>query len=132
MLLREIGYVSRFLQVGAVGFAIDASLLWMLIYTFEMSPIVSRLFSFLVTMAVTFVLNARYTFTVRLRDSSKSRYGLVQIFGASINFASYSALVLYVATPPLLALAISSVLSSVHNFAMMRRFVFNISDKPPT
>ena len=119
-------HLARFLQVGAVGFAIDGGLLWVLIYNFEMSPIGARVFSFMVTIAVTFLLNARYTFDVAIVESSMSRYGLVQMSGAVINFASYSGLVLYtgLVAMPLVALVVGSALAAMHNFLMMRRFVF--------
>ena len=128
-------HLSRFLQVGGVGFIIDASLLWVLVYPLEMPPVMSRAISFVVTIGFTFVLNARYTFDVTLRDSSKSRYGMIQVMGAVINFVSYSGLVLIgpLAGMPLLALVAGSALSSVHNFFMMRRFVFaGITDKYPS
>ena len=82
--------------------------------------------SFVVTISVTFVLNARYTFGVSVRGSSKSRYIAVQLLGAAINFASYTALVLYgpLAGRPLFSLVVGSALASTHNFLMMRRFVF--------
>jgi len=125
-------HLSRFLQVGAVGFALDAGILWALVYQAGWPPIPSRVVSFLVTIAVTFVLNARYTFAVRVRESSKSRYVLIQAVGAGINFFSYSALVLSGVLGPLWSLVVGAALSSTHNFLMMRRFVFGAAtDKPP-
>ena len=117
-------HLARFLQVGAVGFAVDASLLWALVYPLEMSPILARVFSFLATIAVTFVLNARYTFVVPIRESSKTRYAVIQALGAGINFLVYSALVLGGWLGPLWSLVVGSALASAHNFLMMRRFVF--------
>jgi putative flippase GtrA len=125
-------HLSRFLQVGAVGFAVDALLLWVLVYQVGWPPIASRVVSFLVTIAVTFVLNARYTFSVRVRESSKSRYILIQSVGAAINFATYSALVLGGVLGPLWSLVVGAALSSAHNFFMVRRFVFAVpTSKPP-
>lgn len=117
-------HLSRFLQVGAVGFGVDALLLWFLVYQVGWPPIMSRVISFVATITITFVLNARYTFSVRVRESSKSRYILVQSLGAGINFFSYTALVLAGVLGPLWSLAVSAALSSAHNFFMMRRFVF--------
>ena len=119
-------HLSRFLQVGAVGFAIDAGILWLLIYQFGMPPVLSRSISFLVTITVTFVLNARYTFLVNVRNASMPRYVVIQLVGAGINFISYSWLVLEgpLRQRPLVALVIGSALASVHNFVMMRRYVF--------
>ncbi len=128
-----LAHLSRFLQVGAIGFTIDALLLWALVYQVGWPPILSRVISFIATISVTFVLNARYTFAVRVRESSKSRYVLIQCLGAGINFFSYTALVLGGVLGPLWSLAVSAALSSAHNFLMMRRFVFGAAtDKPRT
>lgn len=120
------GHLSRFLQVGALGFAIDAGVLWLCVYQFGWPPVWSRGISFFATICVTFVLNARYTFRVPVKGASKTRYLVVQSMGAAINFFSYTWLVLYgpLAGRPLFSLVVGSFLASVHNFAMMRRFVF--------
>jgi putative flippase GtrA len=127
-----VRYLVKFLQVGALGFAVDAGLLWLLIYQMDMHPVVSRGISFLVTICITFVANARYTFAVSVRDSSMTRYVIVQTIGAVINFASYTWLVLSgpLSQRPLVALIVGSALAAVHNFLMMRRFVFKPSDNP--
>ena len=117
----------RFLQVGAVGFAVDAGVLWLLVYPLEMSPILARAISFFVTIVVTFVLNANHTFRVPIASASMPRYVAVQSLGAAINFLSYSCLVLYgpFGERPLVALCVGSALASTHNYLMMRRFVFD-------
>jgi putative flippase GtrA len=119
-------HASRFLQVGAVGFAIDAGLLWFFIYQLGLPPILARGISFLVTISVTFVLNARYTFEVRAKPASMTRYLLVQSLGAVINFASYTWLVLYgpFGQRPLFALCVGSFLATINNFVLIRHFVF--------
>ncbi len=119
-------HLYRFLNVGAIGFAIDAGVLWFLVYVLEMGAIPARALSFVITITVTFVLNARYTFGVSVRGSSKSRYVAVQLLGAAINFTSYTLLVLHgpLAGRPLLSLIVGSALASTHNFLMMRHFVF--------
>jgi putative flippase GtrA len=127
-----VQHLVRFLQVGGIAFALDAGILWFLVYQIGVPPIVARGFSFLITIAVTFVLNARYTFAASIKDSSKSRYVLIQCVGSAINFAVYSALVLAGLLGPLWALVVGSFLGSAHNFLMMRRFVFaNATGRPP-
>ncbi len=125
-------HLYRFLSVGAIGFAIDAGVLWFLVYVLDVGAIPARVVSFVITISVTFVLNARYTFGVSVRGSSKSRYIAVQLVGAAINFVSYTVLVLTgpLAGRPLFALIIGSALASTHNFLMMRRFVFNQRTQP--
>lgn len=109
-----------------MGFAIDAGLLWLLIYQLDMPPVLSRGISFLATICVTFFLNARYTFLVDAKSASMPRYMVIQVVGAGINFVSYSWFVLEgpLQTRPLVALVIGSALAAVHNFVMMRRYVF--------
>ncbi|XOV82266.1 MAG: GtrA family protein [bacterium] len=127
-----VRHLVRFAQVGGVAFALDAGLLWLLVYPLEVPPILARACSFLVTIAVTFVLNARYTFAASVKDASKSRYVFIQCAGAAINFTMYSGLVLAGVLGPLWALVVGSFLGSSHNFLMMRRFVFaDATDKPP-
>jgi len=114
----------RFLQVGGIGFAVDAGLLWLLAYRLGLDPVLARAISFAATMSVTLVLNARHTFRVPLREARKSRYVLIQCMGAGINFVSYSFLVLALSAQPLVALIVGSIFASTHNYLMMRRFVF--------
>ena len=127
-----LGHLSRFLQVGALAFVVDAIVLWALIYQLDMPPIMSRVISFMATIIVTFVLNARYTFVVSMRHSSKVRYVMIQCLGAAINFLLYSWFVLADVLGPLWSLVVGSGVSSAHNFFMMRHFVFHGAiDKPP-
>jgi putative flippase GtrA len=121
------GQLSRFLHVGAVGFGIDAGLLWLMVYVLALPPIMGRGISFLVTILLTFVLNSRYTFNVAPQKSRMPRYGVIQGLGALLNFGSYSWLVAYWRVEPLLALMVGSAIGSTHNFLMMRRFVFKKS-----
>ena len=119
-----LGQLGRFLQVGVIGFSIDAGVLWLLVYLLDTDPILGRLISFVTTILVTFVLNARYTFNVTPKKSSVPRYGIIQSIGALINFGSYSWLVATIQVEPLIALCVGAALGSTHNFLMMRSFVF--------
>ena len=125
-------HLVRFLQVGGVAFALDAGLLWLLVYQVGLPPILARGLSFFVTIVVTFILNAHYTFAASVRESSKSRYVATQCLGAGINFMTYAVLVLNGVLGPLWALVAASFLGSTHNFLMMRHFVFGQArDKCP-
>ena len=88
--------------------------------------IVGRAISFLVTIIVTFALNARYTFAVHVKLASLSRYAVIQALGGVLNFSLYSYLVTLgpLHQRPLVALTCGAALGSLHNFLMMRRFVF--------
>ena len=109
-----------------MGFVVDAGLLWLFAYLLELNPVLARAISFAATVVVTLVLNARYTFQVRLRDTRKTRYAIIQCAGAAINLATYTWLVLAAAVQaqPLVALIVGSFLASTHNYLMIRRFVF--------
>ena len=85
--------VSRFLLVGALAFLVDAGVLWFLVYQVGWPPVLSRVISFAATMLISFPLNAAYTFSVSVRDSSKTRYIVIQCIGAGLNFVVYTGLV---------------------------------------
>lgn len=119
-----LAQLSRFLQVGAVGYLIDAGLLWMLVYGLGVLPVPARVVSFMTTISVAFVLNARYTFNVAPKRSLMPRYGLIQSLGALLNFGSYTWLVSTWQFEPIFSLSVGAVLGSTHNFLMMRVFVF--------
>ena len=126
--------VPRFLQVGSIGFLIDAGVLGVLVYGLGLPPVPARGVSFAATIVVTFVLNARYTFSASIRASNKGRYVAIQLVGAGINFVSYTLLVGLgpMRDWPIAALVVGSALSSAHNFYMMRRFVFVAAVEPAT
>lgn len=119
-----LAQLSRFLQVGAVGFLIDAGLLWVLVYGVGVPPVPARVVSFMTTIIVAFVLNARYTFNVAPKTSLMPRYGLIQSLGALLNFGTYTWLVSTWQFEPILSLSVGAALGSTHNFLMMRAFVF--------
>ena len=122
----------RFLQVGLVGFTIDVSVISLLLYgvgldATDEGKIASRVMSFIAAISVAFVLNARYTFGVTVRESSFSLYVAIQCLGAAINLGTYSALVLLgpLNELPLAALVVGSACATISNFLLVRRFVYN-------
>lgn len=122
----------RFLQVGAIGFAADVATLWLLIYgvgfgSTSFGLLWTRAASFLVAIAITYVLNARYTFGSRVRDSNLFRYLIIQGVTAGINLGVYGLLVLVgpLAERPLYSLVVGSLTATLCNFVLVRRFVFN-------
>jgi putative flippase GtrA len=122
--------LARFLAVGAVGFAVDVAVLWFLLYGLDYvtdrgALVWCRLGSFFAAIAVTFLLNARYTFGASIRRASLSRYVAIQLLGAVLNIGTYSFLVLGPLERPLIALAIGSAVATVSNFLLVRRFVYD-------
>lgn len=116
----------RFLMVGGVSFVVDAGILGLLVYQADVGYIAARLMSVLLAITVAFVLNARFTFLVRVADARFIRYVLIQTLSASLNFGVYSTLVLHgpLAGRPLLSLICGAAVATVNNFFLSRRFVY--------
>jgi putative flippase GtrA len=126
---RIVHQLARFLAVGGVGFAVDVGVLAFLLYGLDYAAtsaglVGSRIVSFLAAIAATFLLNARYTFGVTVRDSRLARYVTVQILGAALNLGVYTFLTLGPLGRPLIALTVGSAVATVSNFILARRFVY--------
>ena len=116
----------RFLMVGGVSFAVDAGVLGLLVYQAGTGYIAARLISVALAVSVAFVLNARFTFLVRVADARFLRYVLIQGLGAGLNFGVYSTLVLHgpLAGRPLFSLVCGAAVATVNNFFLSRRYVY--------
>ena len=77
-------------------------------------------------ISVAFVLNARFTFLVRVADARFIRYVCIQALSAGLNFGVYSTLVLHgpLAGRPLLSLVCGAAVATVNNFFLSRRYVY--------
>ena len=120
----------RFTVVGAIGFLVDGAVLQALISGAGWSPFTARLVSFPLALSATFWLNRNWTFRHRATASAFRTYGaytLVQTVGALINFAVFSAGILWIPPlreRPLLALAAGSGVALVFTFSASRMAVF--------
>ena len=116
----------RFLMVGGISFVVDAGVLGLLVYQAEVGYIAARLISVLLAISVAFVLNARFTFLVRVADARFIRYVCIQALSAGLNFGVYSTLVLHgpLAGRPLLSLVCGAAVATVNNFFLSRRYVY--------
>lgn len=108
----------------------DVAVLAFLIYGLDYGQasgglIGSRVASFVAAIAVTFMLNARYTFGASIRKAKLSRYVLIQALGAAINIGTYTVLVLGPLARPLIAMAIGSAVATASNFVLVRQFVYH-------
>jgi putative flippase GtrA len=121
--------LARFAAVGALGFAVDAAVLQSLVSAAGWSPFAARALSFPVALTATFLLNRAWTFpALRLPPArAYGAYGAIQVVGALINLAVFSACLL-VAPPlyerPVVALGIGAVVSLLFNFYASRALVF--------
>ena len=113
-------------MVGGVSFAVDAGVLALLVYQADVGYIASRLISVALAVSVAFVLNARFTFLVRVADARFLRYVLIQVLGAALNFGVYTTLVLHgpLAGRPLLSLICGAAVATINNFFLSRRYVY--------
>jgi len=119
-----------FLCVGTIGFIIDATVLWLLIFEFDLGHYISRALSFLVAVPCTWILNRRLTFSeaaTNNRTREYTAYLLIQTAGALLNFAIYSGCVFFSSLMfnfPVLALAIGSATAMLFNFGALQRYAF--------
>ncbi|MBI1774830.1 MAG: GtrA family protein [Proteobacteria bacterium] len=119
----------RFAAVGAVGFFVDAAVLYLLIYGAGLGPLLARLPSFLAASAVTWIANRTWTYGGAHPGSMAAQWGrfvLVNGIGGILNYAIYA--LCLAAEPfrshPVLAVAVGSLSGLACNFAASRRFVF--------
>jgi putative flippase GtrA len=120
--------VFRFGVVGVAGFIVDSGLTLVLAST--AGPILARLPAFLIASSLTHYLNRRWTFGVSARSGftrSWGKYVVCTAFGALVNLASYSAVLLFIAPTAagiLFAVAFASLVAFVFNFTASERLVF--------
>jgi putative flippase GtrA len=121
--------LARFAGVGAVGFAVDAGVLQLLVGLAGWSPFAARALSFPAALACTFALNRAWTFQ-GLRwtlPRAFGAYGVIQTVGALLNLLVFTVCVL-LAPPlyahPVIALAIGSAVAMLFNYCASRRIVF--------
>jgi len=120
----------RFAVVGAIGFAVDAGVLHLLVADAGWSPFAARALSFPPALTSTFLLNRAWTFR-SLRIPIAQAYGaytVIQVIGAQVNLAVFSLCVLLVPLLydwPLIALAIGAGVALLFNFSASRRLVFD-------
>ncbi len=122
--------IFSFAVVGTVGFIVDALVLLFLVEVFFLSIEVSRFFSFLVAVFITWLLNRNFTFKKSKGFSKKKEYILyllIQAMGACINYFIFIVLVYnfelfkeYLILP----LAIASLTAMFFNFFVLKKKIF--------
>lgn len=123
--------VLRFGGVGAVGFAVDGGLLFLIVEA-DVAPYVARLFSFGSAVLTTWLLNRNWTFLGADRRNPAAqfiRYLTSQSLGAASNYAVF-AIFLFLAGSSTLNAMIGFVLGSAIgmfiNFYLARRHAFRV------
>jgi putative flippase GtrA len=122
----------RYCIVGALGFAVDWSILQFCVRVFGVGPVVARVFSTFAALTATWLLHRQFTFSVasQINFSEWFRYMLSNGVGALVNFCVYSGMVLVWPRLGLtIPLAIASVVALAINYFGAAYFVFNHKEK---
>lgn len=120
----------KFGMVGTVGFAVDASVLHILLTQLSLDPYIGRLFSFGCAATVTWLLNRHFTFSDSPRVAAAGqwmRFVSVVGFGGAVNYGVYAMLIasdLGLLSMPLVGVAAGSLSGWAINFTLSRKLVF--------
>lgn len=121
----------RFSVVGAVGFCVDALVLYALLHFVLSDPYLARIPSFLCAATATWLLNRNWTFSTASRGRGLNQWGiytLAMLSGAAVNYACYALVVLVlppVVLSPLLGLVVGSLAGLTLNYTLARNLVFS-------
>ncbi|MDG4897007.1 GtrA family protein [Mesorhizobium sp. WSM4976] len=123
-----MGRLVRFILAGGIGFAADATALWLLLATSPLGALSARVLSIGFALCVTWQINRHLTFFPSSRSIAEegARYGGVGIATSIVNYLVYCAVLLALpALPPLAALAIASIVAMSLSFLGYSRLVFD-------
>lgn len=131
----EGGLAIKFAGVSLIGFATDAAVLHLVVAA-GLEPAWARLISLTCAMQVTFVVNGLQVFRTLDRRRWPRQWLRYMLAGGIGNFCNYWIFVTLVSThwrivaSPLFALAVSSFVAWIINFAGARYFVFGKAKGP--
>lgn len=124
----------RFGMVGAGGFVVDETVLFLVHYAAGLDPYSARALSIFCAMTFTWWGNRTFTFADRAATGGLGsvavewiKFVLANAVGAVVNYAVYSLLVGFAPQPlnnPLLATALGVAVGLIFNFTLSSRFVF--------
>ncbi|MFM0308877.1 GtrA family protein [Paraburkholderia sp. RL17-383-BIF-A] len=123
------GQILRFTIAGAVGFVVDAGILYLALKA-GIGAYVGRAISFLCAVFATWQINRRYTFRHATSQSvwrEWIEYLLAMMLGGACNYGMYVVAMKLVpasALTPLLGVAAGSITGMVVNFTTARIWVF--------
>jgi putative flippase GtrA len=127
---RQFAELPKFVGVGAIGFAVDASVLTALVVGWGQDPYRARGVSFALAVTLTWYLNRCWAFVPRANQrkaTEYARYLAVQLTGAIINLSVYTAC-LNISTVmrsyPVLPLAIGAAIALAFNYLGAKYVVF--------
>lgn len=119
----------RFALAGAVGFAVDVGVLYLML-ALGTGYYLGRAFSFMTAATTTWQINRRYTFSPHAEDhwfEEWMHYFLAMLLGGAVNYGCYAAVVFV--TPktvwlPVAAVAAGALPGLVVNFLGAKFWVF--------
>jgi putative flippase GtrA len=132
-LAERSGRFGSFVAVGALGFAVDASILTALVSGFGWTWYSARAVSFAAAVTTTWLCNRRWVFQ-KTSDARReyATYVVMQVVGALINLMMFALLIELVprlASVPVVPLAGAAAVALLFNYFAARRWVFGGS--PP-
>jgi putative flippase GtrA len=116
-----------FLASGLIALSIDAGVLETGVRMLHLHPLAARLIAISCAMVGGWLAHRTLTFALRSRPTFQEfvRYAAVAWTTAAINYGSFAAvLILRPATPPLLALVVSSLIATIFAYFGMRYGAF--------
>jgi putative flippase GtrA len=120
--------LASFVVVGGIGFVADAAALALLLRMTPVGPFAGRLLSIAFALVVTWLLNRSLTFgpSSRRLAIEGARYGGIGLATSLVNYLVYAALLFALPqTPPLVALAVGSLVAMALSFLGYSRLVFD-------
>lgn len=128
---RSFRHWGGFLFSGGVAFLVDAGITTGLIHLAGFDPFSARLIAVIIAMVVAWFMHRGITFNVQIAPSWGEfiRFATVAWSASVLNYVIYAAILLMrPATPPILALVVSSGLAAFFSYAGFRLGVFR---QPP-
>ncbi len=122
----NLGQFLKFGTVGLIGFAVDSSLLYLLLHMGS-GPLVARAFSIPVAMMTTWIINRNWSFGRSDQPWYRelATYTVVAGVAALVNYSIYAAALQFVkGMTPFLALVIASGVAMFVSFVGYGRVVF--------
>lgn len=120
---------QRFLLVGALGFVVDFSVLYLAVNAAGLGTLSGRLLSFVIAASVTWKANRHFTFAASEEDAARQwmRYLVTTAIGGAINIGVYRTWLAFTSHDNVqlfLAVVAGSAVALVFNFALSKYIVF--------
>lgn len=131
--LQALPQFGRFAIVGAIGFFVDLSALYLVMWLFNTGPYWGRLISYLCGATSTWYMNRTFTFADS-RGSHKGKewamFVLCSSLAGFLNYGTYALFVRLVGTnfwSPTIGVGLGACAGLVVNYTLSRRLVFRSS-----